>query len=133
MLKSIVIKIKNKSIMRTIKALCDKEDTFKYSILISIHYYDINCHPERITKLKPFENEYKFANNTHTTFEKNNPNVSLTVIVEDSNTIHKPANNADKKATLVKLKDNTYTSLKPPMPKHIKLSNFLKKYTQRVN
>ena len=37
--------------MRIINPICDKRDTFKYSIVISLHYYDIICHPEKITKL----------------------------------------------------------------------------------
>ena len=39
-------------------------DFFKYSILISLHYYDISYHPERISKLKPFENKYNFTQTT---------------------------------------------------------------------
>ena len=35
-------------------------DSFKYSILISLHYYDISFHPERISKLQPFENKCNF-------------------------------------------------------------------------
>ena len=65
-----------------INPLCDKKDTFKYSILISLHYYDINCHPERITKLKPYEDKYDFTNTTYTTFEQNNPSISLTVMMK---------------------------------------------------
>ena len=37
--------------MRKINPICNKKDTFKYSILISLHYYDINYHPEKLTKL----------------------------------------------------------------------------------
>ena len=69
-------------ITRKINPLCDKKDTFKYSILISLHYYDINCHPERITKLKPYEDKYDFTNTTYTTFEQNNPSISLTVMMK---------------------------------------------------
>ena len=54
-------------------------DSFKYSILISIHYYDISFHPERISKLKPFESGYNFSNITPNDFEINNPNISLIV------------------------------------------------------
>ena len=48
--------------MRIINPICNKKDKFKYSILTSLHYYDINSHPERLTKLKPFENKYDFTN-----------------------------------------------------------------------
>ena len=50
-------------------------DSFKYSILISLHCYDIYCHPERISKIKPFENKYSFAHSTPNEFEINNPNI----------------------------------------------------------
>ena len=50
-------------------------DSFKYSILISLHYYDIYFHPERISKLKPFENKYTFAHSTPNEFKIINPNV----------------------------------------------------------
>ena len=45
------------TIMKLISTNSSNENTFKYSILCSIHYYDINHHPERITKLKSFENK----------------------------------------------------------------------------
>ena len=50
-------------------------DSFKYSILISLHYYDISYHPERISKLKPFENKYNFTHSTPNEFEIINPNI----------------------------------------------------------
>ena len=39
-------------------------DSFKDLILISFHYYDISFHPERISKLKPFEKQYNFIHIT---------------------------------------------------------------------
>ena len=44
--------------MRKINTRSSNTDSFKYSILISLHYYDVSYHPERISKLKPFENKY---------------------------------------------------------------------------
>ena len=40
-------------------------------------------------------------------------------------------NNTDKKATRVKLKDNTYTARKRLRPNHIKFDNFFKKQNHR--
>ena len=57
-------------------------DSLKYSILISLHYYDISYHPERMSKLKPFENKYNFTDTNRNEFEINNPNISLTVFDE---------------------------------------------------
>ena len=67
--------------MRKINTRSSNTDSFKYSILILLHYYDVSYHPERISKLKPFENKYV----THITlneFEINNPDISLTVFDE---------------------------------------------------
>ena len=65
--------------MKKINPRSSDIDFFKYSILISIHDYDIYFHPERISKLKPFESGYNFKNITPNDFEMNNPNISLTV------------------------------------------------------
>ena len=116
--------------MEVITPRCN-QDTFKYSILLSPHYYDINCHPERTTKLKPLENKYDFTCTTYSTFEKNNPDISLTVIDKNNNTIHKSINNADKKVTILKSNDNIYAALKPLEALHVKFDKFFKKYTHK--
>ena len=46
--------------MRKINPKSSDTDSFKYSILISLHYYDISFHPERISKLKTFEKQNNF-------------------------------------------------------------------------
>ena len=76
--------------MRKINPKSSNIDSFKYSILISLHYYDISHHPERISKLKPFENKYNFNNITPNKFEINNPNISLTLFDENSNITYLP-------------------------------------------
>ena len=116
--------------MRIINPKCDK-DTFKYSVLISLHFYDINCHPEILTKLKPFENSYNFSSTEYSTFEKNNPSISLTVINKNNNTIHNSMNNTDKRVTIVKLKENTFVSIKPSIPSHIKPDRIFSKYSHK--
>ena len=66
--------------MRKINKKSSDVDFFKYSILlISLHYYEISFHPERISKLKPFEKQHNFIHITHTKFETNN---SLTIFDE---------------------------------------------------
>ena len=81
-------------------------DSFKYSILISLHYYDISFHPERISKLKPFENKYNFIHITPDEFAVNNPNTSLTVFDENDKKIYSSKNNSTNKAQIIKLKNN---------------------------
>ena len=68
--------------MRKINTRSSNTDSFKYSILISLHYYDVSYHPERISKLKPFENKYNVTHITLNEFEINNPDISLTVFDE---------------------------------------------------
>ena len=86
--------------MRKISLRSSDIDSFKYSILISLHYYDISFHPERISKLKPFENEYNFNSTTPDDFEMNNPNISLTVFDENDNITYLPKHNGINKAQI---------------------------------
>ena len=48
------------NVMSKINPQSSDTDYFKYSILISLHYYDISFHPKRISKLKIFEKQYNF-------------------------------------------------------------------------
>ena len=79
-------------------------DSFKYSILISLHYYDISFHFERISKLKAFEKHYNFIHITPTEFETNNSNISLTIFDEDNKKIYHSKNDSTNKAYIVQLK-----------------------------
>ena len=74
--------------MRKINPKSSDADSFKYSILIYLHYYDISFRPERISKLQPFENKYNFIHITPTEFEINNPNTSLTMLDENNKYIY---------------------------------------------
>ena len=47
--------------MRSINPNCSNNESFKYSILISLHYYDLNNHPERINTLNKYINKYNFS------------------------------------------------------------------------
>ena len=68
--------------MRKINSKSSDVGSFKYSILISLHYYDISFHPEKISKLKTFEKHYNFIHITPTEFETSNSNISLTIFNE---------------------------------------------------
>ena len=74
--------------MRKINPSSSIIDSLKYSILISLHYYNISYHPERISKLKPFENKYNFTDTNRNEFKINNPNISLTVSYEKNHIKH---------------------------------------------
>ena len=113
--------------MRRISPKSSDIDSFKYSISISLHYYDISYHPERISKLRVFENKYNFNNITPNDFEINNPNISLTVFDENNNITYLPKSNSNNKAQIVKLKDK-YAAVKPLKNKFIKLDKLLESF-----
>ena len=115
--------------MRKINPKSSDTDSFKYSILISLHYYDISFYPERISKLKLFENKYNFINITPTEFEINNPNVSLKVFNKNNKRIYTSKNNSTNKVQIAKLKNNRYAALKPLKNKFIKLDRLLASFS----
>ena len=47
--------------MKTINPKCTNEDSFKYSIIISLHYYELNTHKERINQLNKYIDNFKFS------------------------------------------------------------------------
>ena len=118
--------------MRKINLKSSNEDSFKYSILISLHYYDIYFHPERISQLKQFENRYNFNELSPNESEANNPNISLTIFDENKNKIYTSKNNNANKAHIIKLENNDrYAALKPLKNKFIKLDEILKSFSQK--
>ena len=46
--------------MKIINPKCTNENSFKYSILILLHYYDFNKNRERINQLNKYIKNYKF-------------------------------------------------------------------------
>ena len=111
--------------MRKINPKSSNIDSFKYSILISLHCYDIFHHPERISKLKPFENKYNFNGITRNEFEINNPNISLTVFDENSNITYLSKNNSANKAHIIKWNKHRYAAIKALKNKFVKLKEIL--------
>ena len=88
--------------MCKINPKCCNDNSFMYSILISLHYYDISYNPERITKLRVYTSNYDFTDTTANGFEINNPHVSLEVIDEDRNIVYSLRNTTNNKAVAIK-------------------------------
>ena len=124
-------KIDYKSIMEKINPNSSDIDSFKYSISISLHYYDIYFHPERISKLKPFENKYNFIHITSNEFETNNSNISLTIFDENNKRLFSSRNNSANKAQIVKLKKDRYAAIKALKNKFIKLDKLLPSFSHK--
>ena len=98
-------------------------------ILISLHCYDISFNPERISKLKPFENKYSFTHITPNEFQINNPNISLTAFDENNDITYLPKNSSTYKAQIVKINNTRYTAVKSLKNKFIKLDTLLESFS----
>ena len=116
--------------MRIINTNASNEDSFKYSILCSLHYFDILRNPQKLSKLMSFENIYNFTHNTPKEFEIDNPNISLTVFNEDEKIIYSPNNNTLNKAHKAKINDDRYAAIKPIKDHFIKLKELLQSFSQ---
>ena len=116
--------------MRIIKIDSSDEDTFRFSILYSLHYYDISRHPERISKVIPFENKYNFSRNTPKEFEMDNPNISLTFSDENERIIYWSYNFCHNKAQIVKINNHRYAAIKPIKDNFIKLRKLLQSFSR---
>ena len=115
--------------MKTINTNASNEDSFKYSILCSLYYYDILHHPDRITKLKHFMNKYNLTHNTPKEFEADNPNISLTLYDENNDIIRTPNNNATNEAKIAKINNHRYPAIKPIKSKSIILNEFIQSHS----
>ena len=81
--------------MRSINPKCTNDESFKYLILISLHYYDLKHHLERINQLKRYENRYIFKTNNYIAFENNNLSISLNVYNEYGDLLQRATNSTN--------------------------------------
>ena len=115
--------------MRKINRKSSDIHSFKYSILTSLHYYNISFHPERISNLKPYDNNYNFLHITPTEFQINNSNVSLNIFNEDKKYIYASGNNSSHQVNIIQLKNNRYATIKPLKNKYTQLNGILKSFS----
>ena len=116
--------------MRSINPKCTNDESFKYSILISLHYYDLKHHPQKINQLKRYEDKYIFKINDYIAFENTNPSISLNVYDEYGDLLHK-ATNSINNAYVLKINNNRCHALKPNKDKYIILKDTLKLFTHK--
>ena len=107
--------------MAKINAESDNNDSFKYSIPISLHYHDIPYHKEKTSKLYPFANKYNSNDTNPVIFEKNNPHTSLVILDENYKLIYTSNNDSIKKAYIVKINEDRYAAIKPSSNNLIKI------------
>ena len=117
--------------MRKINPKSGNNDSFMYSVLISLHYYDISYNPERITKLRCYINNYNFTDTSAKGFEANNQHVSLEILDEDGNIIYSPSKICKIKAVIVKINDCRYAAIKLMKNKYIKLREIFRYFSHK--
>ena len=117
--------------MKIINPKCTNEDSFKYSILISLHYYELNIHKKRINQLNKYTNNHNFESNNYDNFENNNPYISLSVYDENGKLLHKSLNNTNNEASTVKINNHWYHALKPNKNIYKQLNDLLKQFTHK--
>ena len=117
--------------MKAINPKCSIDDSFKYSIVISLHYYELNVRKERINRLNKYINNYKFNSNNYDTFENNNPSIPLSVYDEYGTLLHKSLNNSNEKVYRVKVNNHRYHEVKPNKDKYKQLEELLKQFTHK--
>ena len=103
--------------MRLINIKCSDKESFEYSILLYLCYYNIQKNHGRVIQLLFNTDPYlsiKFnENNDINQFEKDNPHIDLLIIDVNNNPLFLTRNSANIKVTIVKLNNNRYSLKKP--------------------
>ena len=103
--------------MRLINIKCNDFDSFKYSILLYIYYYNIKNNYLGPTEMNKHSTPYikiNFnENNDIYQLEKNNTFINLLIIDINDKHIFLTRNNAKINKTIVKLNDHRYSLYKP--------------------
>ena len=105
--------------MRLINIKCNDSDSFKYSILLYLYYYNVKNNYLRPTEIdkhsNPYIQIYFNRNNDIYQFEKYDTFIDLLIIGINDKPIFLTRNNAKIKVTLVKLNDHRYSLYKPAL------------------
>ena len=117
--------------MKIINPKCTNEDSFKYSILISLQYYELNIHKMSINQLNKYTNNHNFESNNYDNFENNNPYISLSVYDENGKLLYKSWNNTNNEASTVKINNHWYHALKRNKNIYKQLNDLLKQFTHK--
>ena len=103
--------------MRLINIKCNDFDSFKYSILLYLYYYNIKNNYLRPTEIKkhsnPYIQIYFNENNDIYQFEKDNTFINLLIIDINDKPIFLTRNNAKIEVTIVKLNDHKSSLYRP--------------------
>ena len=102
---------------RLINIKCNDSDSFKYSILLYLYYYNIKNNYNRPSEIdkhsNPYIDIYFNCNNDIYQFEKDDLFINLLIIYINNKPIFLTRNNAKIEVTIVKLNDHRYSLYKP--------------------
>ena len=105
--------------MHLINIKCDDSNSFKYSILLYLYYYNIKINYNRPTEINKHRDPYMLIyfndGNDINQFEKDNPLIDLLIIDNNNKPLFLTRNNANIKVTIVKLNDHRYSLCKPTL------------------
>ena len=105
--------------MRLINIKYNDSDSFKYSILLYLHHYNIKNNYLRPTQVdkhsNPYIQIYFNRNNDIHQFEKDNTFIDLLINDINNKPIFLTRNNAKIEVTIVKLNDHRYFLYKPTL------------------
>ena len=105
--------------MRLINIKCDNNDSFKYSIPLSLYYYNIEFNhsiPAEINKHRDFYILILFNDsNDIIQFQRENTLIDVLIVDIHNKPLFLTRNNANIKVTIVKLNDYTYSLCKPAL------------------
>ena len=103
--------------MRLININCNDKESFKFSIVLYLYYYNIQNNHGTVAQLNNNLNPYihiKLNDNSDILqFEKDNLLIDLFIIDVNGNPLFLTRNNANIKITIVKLNGNRYSLHKP--------------------
>ena len=102
---------------RLINIKCNDFDSFKYSILLYLYYYNVKTNYNRPSEIDKHRDLYikiiLYRSNNITGFEKDNPLIDLLIIDTNDKSLFLTRNNASIEITIVKLNDYRYSLYKP--------------------
>ena len=103
--------------MRLINIKCNDNESFKYSIILYLYYYNIKKNHFRVSlmnnNLNPYIDINFNENNDLCQFEKDNPFIDLLIVDINGNPLFLMRNIAYIKISMVKLNAYRYSLLKP--------------------
>ena len=110
---------------------CTDKESFKYSLLLYIYYYNIKKNRARVSQLINNINPYidiKFNENSDVMqFVRDDPHISLFITDSEANPLFFTRNNGSIQVNIVKLDDYRYSLVKPSIKRFMHNVNEINK------